>query len=196
MRPLGLRDHLGARAVEKPTLRLRQGDVSDQTDEGDERDRGRAGADGNTNRAPVHDAMRITAPGGRNQRGSREERKQRDRGHLPVPVDRRVRQEGDVGPERRCDERMPAGPNRRDQWHQEERDQQHEADQTALGERLHVEVVRVLDEVGARPMGEPPAAEASRTGAHDRMRLEVVERRPPEHGSPIVREREESAVQI
>ena len=56
--------------------------------------------------------------------------------------------------------------------------------------------MRVGDEVAGRAVGEPPALEAARAAAGDRVRAELVPGGVPEHGAPVVRQREEAAVQV
>ena len=62
----------------------------------------------------------------------------------------------------------------------EREQQQHEADDAELAERLEVERVRVLDRRRERPVRRPPVRERACSAAVDAARVELVERRAPE----------------
>ena len=85
-----------------------------------------------------------------------EQEQQRSRGHVPVPVDRHVDDEGDaarlqggqqaaVGVARRPSQR----PQRGDQQAAHGQHEQHESDDARLAEHVDPLVVRVLDDDGA-----------------------------------------------
>ena len=79
------------------------------------------------------------------QRGPANERGQRDRRHLPVPVDAGVNEERRVGAESGRSEPVTACRSNRQERSRERAEQDQEADRAELCKRLEVEAVGIED---------------------------------------------------
>ena len=125
---------------------------------------------------------RCVAPAPAIGQPSDREQPERDRRHLPVPVDAGVQRPPDPHREQHG-VGMPlvaARPRReRRQQRQERREEQHEAHEPELGQRLEVERVRVLHLQVVRPVLLPALLEGPGALAGDRRAREALERHLP-----------------
>ena len=174
----------------------RRRDVPAQPDErehGHERDRGEdAGADAaarERHRPPRRRRAREHADGAR-------EGGQGDRGHLPVPVGARVQQVGGEAAECDRDERLLAGAHAGDQRRGQTGDEQEQADRPEVGERLQVQVVRVLHLEPGRAVLEVVGLVRPRPRAEHLVALVVVPGDPPQVGAGVARQAEEAQVEV
>ena len=111
-------------------------------------------------------------PGDENRR-SAEERGERDRGHLPVPVVGGVDEVRDVGTKGGRHERPPTGSDCAGERDCKRRREQSEADRPELGKCLHVEAVRIADGLVVGPVTVPIRLVASRPRTEPSVRLLV-----------------------
>ena len=94
-----------------------------------------------TRRAPPCAGRAVAPPPGQRE-AARGEEPQRDRRHLPVPVDARVKRPGESRPEQRGahDAVAPAGPREEPGQHQQDdRDDEQEADEPEFTQRLDIQ---------------------------------------------------------
>ena len=183
-------------------LALRQGAVArcesarpDDADEGDDRQQERGDdAAGTSPRRKERD--RVALVRSRHESRRYRESRQRDRGHLPVPVDTRVDEVRRVCRERSRDERRAPCEHGGDERHAERQDEEQEPDRPQLGQGLEVEVVRVTNLVLDRPVLVPVLLVGARPGAEERIVLVVTPGDVPKLGSVAPGEREQPVLRL
>src|SRR4051812_15617384 len=79
---------------------------------------------------------------------------------LPVPIDGEMGQEGEIAAHQRRNERSSSPPEPRHERNRKDGDEEYEADQAKLGQSLHVQAVRVLDNLVGSSALVPDALEA------------------------------------
>ena len=102
-------------------------------------------------------------PAADEQRAAAREAGERDRGHLPVPVDSRVKDESGVGPGRDCDERSPPHPAEGEERYPQHGRRKQQPERPELAEHLDVEAVRVERVVDRVPVSIPHERERPRS---------------------------------
>ena len=105
----------------------------------------------------------MSAPGarGHDKRRSGRQSDQREGGHFPVPIERRVGEEGDVRTGRGRHERFRSYPWNGRQRHGKRQTEYDQPDRPELSEYLQIEVVRIADVLVDGAPGQPQPLEAS-----------------------------------